>query len=198
MSRWRCSSLSICVHVHVFLCVCIDINLYNHVLNLFFALSISYSLLSSFLVMYPACHCAMLQPLFTEISEPEINLNITGSNSSTSPSHTLPPLSPPTHPILSSFGQGDLAGDPCVIPPTLRRQKHYLIPFYLPPFAHTHTYTHTTPQPDIPVLSQLASGCRAREQEAPPLGQLFQTPLPPWAPHSLIQGSFVVLTSWNS
>lgn len=37
-----------------------------------------------------------------------------------------------------------------------------------------------------------------RDRRAPPLGQLFQSPSPPWASHSLIQGSFVVLTSWNS
>lgn len=110
-------------------------------------------------------------------------MNFTKNNSSTSPSHTLPtPLRPPP---IASWSGGDQAGDPVTetFPDPLLCSLHH---------------THATPQPDIPVLSQRAGGCRAREQEAPPLGQLFQTHSPPWAPHSLIQGSFVVLTSWNS
>lgn len=75
--------------------------------------------------------------------------------------------------------------------------------FLRPTQTHTQLPTPPHPRPHTParhpcLVPASYSGCRAREQEAPRLSQLFQTPSLPWAPHSLIQGSFVVLTSWNS
>lgn len=139
-------------------------------------------LLGSFLYEpYTVCHWAMWQPLFTETGEIEMKLNVAADHSSSpSPRHTLPPLC-------------------ALIPLQLVRGTWLAIPV-IPSPLNPPTHTQNTPQPDILVLSQLASGCRAKEHkhEAPPLGQLLQTPSLPWASHSLIQGSFVVLTSWNS
>lgn len=161
MSRWRCSSLSICEHVHVVL------NLqYNHVLNLYFV--------PFFLALF----------FFDDVP------NIVQQFFSLTWSHTAPHLSSPW-----SGGPGWWI---FCHPSCFKKTETFPESFLSSLPTHTERDTSKPPQPGIPVLSQWASGCRAREQEAPRLSQLFQTPLLPWAPHSLIQGSFVVLTSWNS
>lgn len=157
-------------------CMCYKVNPYKHILN---RRTLDFLLIAR----VPLCWCARQQVF------------------ALAPRHTSSPVS--THPVLQLWSGGPGWWSLCH-PSHMEKTETFPGLFYPNSLlslshAHTQTPTHThTHQLDIPVLSQLASGCRARKQEAPPLGQLFQTPSLPWAPHSLIQGSFVVLTSWNS
>lgn len=140
------------------------------------------SLLSSYLIMHPACHLAMLQHCSLQSQSLKWTFAITNprpnpTQPSSLPIPPLPALLKVTWPVIT------------VSSVLFRKYKRN---------EHTHTHTHSPAPLWHPCLVP-ASGCRAREQEAPRQSQLFQAPLlPPWAPHSLIQGSFVVLTSWNS
>lgn len=136
MSRWRCSSLSICVHVFV----CVMKWMYTVTL-LSSSSALSVSPLSYFLVMFLClllCKCCNHFFFFSEISESEVN--ITGSNFSTSPSHTLPPLSPPTRPSPAL-----VRGTWLVIPVSslLHWEDRNIPPIPLPSLPlHRHAHTH--------------------------------------------------------
>lgn len=117
---------ALCPHVCTYLSVCYEISLWNHVLNLEFALWFPTSCSVPFWCCIPR-HCAMFQPLFTEMSEPEMNLNITDNNSSTCryPTHTLQLWS--QGPVWWSLRH-----------PSYTEKKHSLTLFYP---ASLHTYT---------------------------------------------------------